>query len=312
MSRPLPSLAVVLAFACAPLPLASAQLAGSRAGAEGDVAPLADLPLLERETAESYIAIDGRAEVRIPATEIRIVMAVTSEGDTAQSCQQVIQERIERLKEAWSAIGVPGESIVVDFIAVLPRYEWKLEQQSGVDVGIETQVGYRMQTNIHLAVSNEAEVPLAMAAAFEQNVTDIIAFDYWNRDLDETKVQARQKAVEAARDKADVLLEIVFDERPRAINVQEETTVRYPESLYQSFTSTYAEGVTPPFRRDIPFLRAARPRNTYYRGLYPNADVQPSDMPMKPEISVVSTVRLYYESPAATRAKEKQETETGE
>lgn len=307
MSRPLFRFATVLAIACLPFTSAFAQLAGSRAGAEGPVAPLADVPLLKRETAESYIAIEGRAEVRIPPTEIRIVMAVTSEGETAQECQQEIQQQIERLKKVWARLRISGESIVVDFIAVLPRYEWELEEQSGVDVGVERQVGYRMQTNIHLAVPDEANAQEALAAAFEQNVTDIIAFDYWNSDLDDIKVRARQKAVEAARSKSDTLLEAVFDERPRVINVQEKTTVRYPESLYHSFTNASEEGVTPSFRRDIPFIRARRPSNTYYRGLYPDADVQPGVLPMKPEISVVSTVRLYFESPAATRESKEQQ-----
>ena len=146
---------------------------------------------------------------------------------------------------------------------------------------------------------NEAQEVLA--AAFTQNVTDIIAFDYWNGDLNELKAEARLAAVDAAREKADVVLGAVFDERPAPINVQEETTVHYPESLYQSFTSAVDQSVAPSFRRDIPFIRASRPQNTYYRGLYPNADVQPRELPMKPEISVVSTVRIYFESPAAQR-----------
>lgn len=147
MSRTLPLLAAILAFVGLPVPLASAQLAGSRAGAQREPRGVAALPLLDRETAESYIAIDGRAEVRVQATEIRIVLAVTGEADSAAACRDAVDATVARLKEAWSQIGVAEESLVVDFISVLPRYEWKLEQQSGVDVGVERQVGFRMQTS---------------------------------------------------------------------------------------------------------------------------------------------------------------------
>ncbi|NTV84211.1 MAG: hypothetical protein HGA23_07930, partial [Bacteroidales bacterium] len=41
-----------------------------------------------------------------------------------------------------------------------------------------------------------------------------------------------KQAIKAARDKSAVLLDAVFDERPPVINVQEQTTTRYPESLY--------------------------------------------------------------------------------
>lgn len=46
-------------------------------------------------------------------------------------------------------------------------------------------------------------------------------------------------------------------------------------------------------------LQGQRPKNTYYRGFHSNGDIQPRDLPMKPGISVVSTVRLYFESSAA-------------
>jgi hypothetical protein len=119
------------------------------------------------------------------------------------------------------------------------------------------------------------------------------------------KVAARGQALKAAQSKAEVLLGAVFENRPPAINVQEQTVVRYPDSLYHSFTNTHDESVTPSFRRDIPFIRAPRPRNTYYRGLVGDGDVQPRELPMSPEISVASTVRLYFESPAAKPAKKK-------
>ena len=63
------------------------QAAGSRGGTGEHAANLADLQLLDREIAEAYVAIDGRAEVRVQPTEIRVVMAVTSLGETAQECQ---------------------------------------------------------------------------------------------------------------------------------------------------------------------------------------------------------------------------------
>jgi uncharacterized protein YggE len=295
--------AAVIGFSFLPPSQASGQLAGARGGVEPQSARVADLPLLDRKTAETYVAIGGRAEVRLRATEIRIVLAVTGEGETAQACQSAVETSVARLKEAWSGLGVADEMIVVDFIAVLPRYAWHLEEQSGVDVGVEELVGYRMQTNVHLAVPDETQAMEVLAAAFNENVTDIIGFDYFSSNLDEAKAQARLAAVEAARSKADVLLSQVFDERPRPINVQEETIVRYPESLYHSFTNVVAESMSPPYRRDIPLIRSPRPQNTYYRGLDSSADVQPPKLPMRPEITVVSTVRIYYQSPAARRAE---------
>ena len=278
-------------------------MSGSRGVVEGGSAGIADLPHLDRETVEGFIAIEGRAEVRVRPTEIRVVIAVTGEGTTAQQCRDTVYGTIDRLKEAWAKIGIPADRIVVDFIAVLPRYEWSVEKRGQHEVGIEKKAGYRMQTNVHVAAQGDAEAQAAVASAFEQGITDILAFDYWSKELDDVKGKARQQALDAARSKADVLLGALFENRPPTINVQEQTTVRYPESLYHSFRASDDESVSPPSRRDVPFIHAFRPRNTYYRGLMSNSDVQPRELPMRPEISVVSTVRLYFQSPAAQRSR---------
>ena len=74
------------------------------------------------------------------------------------------------------------------------------------------------------------------------------------------------EAVKAARGKADALLGTLFSDRPPVINVQEQTTVRYPESLYHSFTNSYEEAVSGDMRRNVPYIHAYRPRNTYTAG----------------------------------------------
>ncbi len=297
------AIVVIPIVVCLPAPFAMGQFGGSRAGQEAYVAGVANLPILEPAVAEAYITIEGRAEVRVAPTEIRVVMALTSEGETARQCQASIRDTADRAKAAWSALGIAGNAIVEDFIAVLPQYEWTLEKRGDVDVATEQRTGYRMQTNLHLAASDQAQALVAMNLAFEEGVTDIIAFDYWSQELDETQRDVREQALSAARSKADALLGPLFDDRPPIINVQEQTSIRYPESLYHSFTNSYEEAVAPAPRRDVPLIRAARPQNTYYRGLFSAGDVLPPNLPMKPEISVVSTVRLYFQSPAARQEK---------
>jgi uncharacterized protein YggE len=303
MSRPLCVAAVLLAFAFIALPLAIGQMVGSRGGAERVEDGVANLPFLQPDVAAGYITVDGRAEVRVRPTDIRLVLAVTSEAETAPKCQQSIDAAIDRLRAAWTKIGIPPDRVVVDFIAVLPRYEWLSEKRGDTDADVETKVGFRMQTNVHLAAHGEAEARAALATTLDQGLTDIIAFDYWSKDLDDVKVKVRAEAVKAARSKSDILLGALFAERPPVINVQEETTVRYPESLYHSFTNSYEQTLTDYTQRNVPHLHAYRPRNTYYRGLYIDGDVQPRELPMNPEISVVSTVRLYFKSPAAKEKK---------
>jgi uncharacterized protein YggE len=305
MLRSLGVLAIGLVLVCLPLSRAFGQSGGNRAVlGSGGGSEAANLPLLRPELVQGYITIEGLAELRVQPTEIRIVMAVTAEGESAQKCRQAVDATIAKLKTAWSKMEISPENVAVDFIADLPRYAWSLEKHGKVEMGVERKVGYRMQSNIHLAVRNDIQAQAALNLAFEQGVTDIIGFDYWSKDLDSLKTKARQEAIQAARGKADMLLGALFAERPPIINVQEKTTVYYPESLYQTVSGREEDD---PFEQNeekkLPLLHAYRPQHTYYRGLYSDGDVQPRELPMHPEISVVSTVRLYFKSPASDRMK---------
>jgi uncharacterized protein YggE len=281
-----------------------AQFAGSRGGL---VAGTSDhFSFLSTGEVKSHIAVEGKAELRLKPTGIRIVLAVTSEDETSRGCSEKIKTIAAQVKKNWLEIGVKEKEINEDFIAILPRYEWKIEEQNGQTTGIETKVGYRMQSNLHVAVVNEAKALNVLEKAYEAGVTDIIAFDYWSDELEKGKTSARKTAIEAAKKKADTLLAI-FEEKPKVINVQEKTTTHFPSSLYHSFKNVYEGETYRPTRRDIPFIGAYRPKNTYYRGLQVETDVGSKELAMEREISIVSTVRIYFQPPVDDADSEKKD-----
>ena len=154
---------------------------------------MADLPLLEPPIAKGYITIEGRAEVRVRPTDVRMVLAVTSEGETAPACQQTINAAIDRLRAAWSKMAIGPERVVVDFIAVLPRISGARR-----NAAIWTRKWKRRSATACRPTSiwpahGEAEASAALAKALEQGITDIIAFDYWSKDLDDVKVKVRER-----------------------------------------------------------------------------------------------------------------------
>lgn len=281
-------------------PLAMGQMAGSRGGVTNPSAH-DGLPSLSKENVESFITVEGRAEVRLKPTQIRIVLAVTHQGATAQECQAAVKKQVDALRAAWEKLNIKSDKIVEDFIAVLPTYAWDIEKKGERNANVEKQTGYKMQMNIHLSVPNDEAANAALNAAFEQGITDIIAFDYFSPEIDAAKVRAREEAIRAAKGKADVLL-AVFDAKPPVINVQEETVVRRPEALYESFANAVDGEIQNGWRdHNLPTFHAPRPKNTYYKGYQSSGDVTGSALPMKMEISVVSSVRIYYESPAAAK-----------
>lgn len=278
-----------------------AQLGGSRASNDPQSRE-ATLDTLSPDKAQSFITVEGKSVLSVKPTAIRIVLALTSEAESSADCKSGIDKQITTLRPLWRQVGIGDDKIVEDFISILPRYEYdlkKIDEKSMV--AVEKEAGYLMQVNLHLEVKNDAEATKAIDIAISNGVTDIIGFDYWCKDLDIKKQEARAEAIEIAKEKAKVLIEGVFEKTLPVINVQEKTIVRYPASMYRSFTNSSSTDYQSNYysRRNVPLMKLARPKNTYYEGNLPNADKQADTLPMRAELSVVSSVRIYYESPAA-------------
>lgn len=277
--------------------LISAQSSGSRGGVSRSSAGEASTAPSDH-AAERFITITGTAEVRVAASAIRVVLAINSSADSAAACQAAFVQKRDELIEALTPAGVARDAIVTDMIALLPVYAWRIEKQEGREVAVEHLTGYRLQNNVHVKVATEAQAQQAIAAALAHDVTDVIAVDHWSDTLDQHKATAQERALAEARRKATLLLGALFETKPMPINVHEQTRVVYPKDSYESFENAYAGAIQQNYGRDnIPTIATFRPKNTYYQGFFAAADVQDAAMPMEPEISVVSTVKLYYAAP---------------
>jgi uncharacterized protein YggE len=280
------------------LETAEAQMVGARADAEFLQAATTAGTMLDHRAIENYITIEGKAEKRVEPTALRVVLAIMVEKPNSPECETACRNMEGKLVKALEDLEINRNAIVVDFISILPVYEWKIEDRHGKAVAVETRSGFRMQSNVHVEVPTEEKARDVLQTAFGLGVSDVIAFDYWNEDVDLHKKEARKEALAAAKDKAELLLGALFDQPPPPLNVHESTRVVYPRSLYASFENTYAEQLSGRFYDDrLTRIRAAKPKNTYYRGLQEDADVQGEGLPLRPEISVVTTVRLYYATP---------------
>ncbi len=252
---------------------------------------------LPTDAALNYITVEGTVETRIKPESIRVVLAVIAEAEEAAACQQQIAEHMAALKKAWGEQGVAAENIVEDFISVLPVYQWRREQRDGQQMMIQQRKGFRMQSNIHLAVKTEAEAMQAINTSFKHGVTDIVTFDYWSSQIDKQKEIARAAALQQAKKKAELLLG-VFEHRPAPMNIQDTTRAIFPTAQYRTFENSVGEEYTR-WSSNTPVIRAHKPKMTFIKGVESAADTRPAQMLMEPEIAVVSTVRIYYQAPAA-------------
>ena len=274
-----------------------AQGGGLRAGTKGD----RDAFGLRQARYDDLIEVEGRVERRVVPDAVRLVLAITTQAETPAACQQASAKRQKAFREALRRIGVPADKVTFDFIALVPVYGWAIEKQSEREVAVEKPKSGILHVNAHIEVPDDSRAMQVIEEAFKLNISDIIAFDYWSNDLDKHKDEARREAVQTAKKKADQLFGVLFEKKPRPVNVIEQTHVIYPKSLYREAEKVYRQefksGRYLVIKKEIPRIEAIRPKNTYYEGFSMDTDRQNGRLAMRPEISVVSRVVFYYRPP---------------
>jgi len=300
------------------IPAINAQSSGSRGGVNRHNHKAEQYHQSEHQMAlqnvEEYIKVASKVELRVKPDQIRIVLAIGGNAKTPSECEEKVFAKAEKLKADLVELGIESRNIKDDFIAILPRYQFEVEDWEGKKVAVEKPLDYSMQSNLHIKVPNDELAMKAIRAAFKLDITNVIAYDYWSEELDVFKQKSLEAALEKAKGKASLLLGSTFDERPAPINVISDTKVITPEKLYESFENVYSQTLQDSYRdrNDIPQIRAFRPKNTYFKGYNdPYADVQPKDVAMSCEISVVSTVQLFYASPVSDRLTKQRSFQVG-
>ena len=270
----------------------------------------------------------GSAVIQVKPEKVRIVLAVISEAEKPEDCHALNVAAVKKVRDAWRTMGIEDDKVVEDFIAMLPRYEWFYERRMAkltnaedwikelmkkdVDeredyfdpdffkLAIMKQTGHRIQSNIHLETKTEADAMKAINMAFKNGVKDVVSFDYWSSKTDEVRKEAMKKALEEAKTKADTLLS-VFDKKPAVIDIGEQTEVIQPVSQYETFVNMLDDEFEQASWSGYHKMKEYSPKQSFYRGVSANADLQAKGLPMEPSIVVTCAVTIYYRSPGSKR-----------
>ena len=253
-------------------------------------------PQLPTESALNVITVNGSAEIRLLPEKLRLVIAVTKEGESAAECRNTVDASIAATTQSWKTqLGVSENDVVEDFISILPIHDVG-DTISRRDVIPFKPSGYRMQKNLHVSLKDDQQAIKAIGIAFEHGNANVVTFQYWHSKLDETKKQVMAEALANAREKSKVLLSI-FEVQPKPINIDETTQIFNPESLYQTYSNILLNK-GPHWNQGSQTAKLS-----FLRGLQADMDSIAKEMLMRPEIVIASRVSLYFQSPAQIKQK---------
>ena len=143
------------------------------------------------------ISVTGQAEVRVAPSLVNMVFGVETLNRSLSAAKQENDRRVQAVMAAIQALGVPQKDIQTDYIQVQPRYQ-------DTDAGTVLR-HYTVRKTVVVALRDVSKFERCMGAALETGANHILGVQFLTSELKKYRDEARSRAIQAAREKAEAL-----------------------------------------------------------------------------------------------------------
>ena len=210
---------------------------------------------LSNQTADSYVAI----------------FSVFQTGKTAPETNDGINRRIDAIKSALTAIGVPREDVYVDLVNFLPTYGYTEDKRIfSKTTFTEVPTGFQLQKNLHIRYRDPELLDRILTAAATQEVYDIIKVDYQIARPSEVYAEMRRLAFDYLDQIEEVYAGQGIGLDTFNKTIAENAFVTYPGDRYQSYTAFASQKLSADQRSGSVVDQAEKPQLRFYDAIPPN------------------------------------------
>ena len=183
--------------------------------------------------ADSEITVIGTGEVLIPADTAVVSLGVSATDREVLKAQRRANETIAAIREALIKAGVKEEDINTDYINIYASYDYS--------DGSEQLKGYNANSTLAIRVTDIEAVGEVIDIAFEAGANTLNGINFSASDTTEAEAKAMKKAVEDAKDKAEVLAEASGLKIRGIDEIVESGTYSYDRGMMNGFAKATAE-----------------------------------------------------------------------
>lgn len=153
-------------------------------------------PDTERDT----ITITGEGRVTAIPDVGQITVSIVTEGKEANDAQEENIEQFNQLVEALKEEGVKEEDLKTSNYSLSPRYRY--------DEGERTQIGFEVRQSLTVKIRDLDASGKIISLASQNGVNQVSGLSFTIDDPEIYREEARKKALEQAREKAEELADL--------------------------------------------------------------------------------------------------------
>ncbi len=181
------------------------------------------------------ITVNVSGLMNVAADNYVAVFNIVQVGATTEQTDELMNDRISRLKQELKKIGVDTTEIKTDMLSFVPKYEFQPEAKLFSKTYNELPSGFEMQKNVSVRFKNSADVDPIVTAAANAEIYDLTKVDYFIADLQKSLDSLRLRCLQEikTKNKSYEVLGFKLDTLKKVISDNFVTT--YPQTRYFSY-----------------------------------------------------------------------------
>lgn len=158
--------------------------------------PPAGVNLSTPSSSGGYTPVKADVMMNVRASSYVAILSITQTGESITETDSLMDIRLNKVFDQLRLVGIPMENTHVDFISMLPNYEFELTEKRYSKTLNEVPTGFEMKKNIHVRFKEHDRLNDLIAAAAKAEIYDLVKVDYNVTDMDAVYSQLLAKAEE--------------------------------------------------------------------------------------------------------------------
>lgn len=168
---------------------------------------------LAQGNSPAVVSVSGSAEVRVAPDEVLLTVGVESRDSKLEVAKKQNDESIAATIKALKDGGIDSKDIQTDFVRVDPEFDGNISRVNPTH--------YTVTRNIGVRIRKVDSFEKLLTAVIRAGVNRVYGIDFRTTELRKHRDKARQMAIQAAKEKADLLSKELDVKLGKVYNISE-------------------------------------------------------------------------------------------
>ena len=228
------------------------------------------------------------------------ILSITQTGETITETDSLMDLRLNIFFKGLAKVGIPIENTHVDFISLLPSYQFVETEKRYTKTLNEMPSGFEMKKNVHIRFVEHDRINDIISSAAKSEIYDLVKVDYNIADMESIYSEMSKKAEEVIKKKLDVYERLGFHLTAQNFGINRGSV--YPMERY-AFYSAFKSGTPKPSKTYKPGERdktvlvnyTEKDKTVYYEKVpYNQFDLVMNAETTEPTIQVYLSMSVNY------------------